>query len=87
MLLTDIFNRERLIYLLCVFFKIFFKQKLFCFFLNELFYLFWLSYYLFCLFLFNRGYSMNDQLDFALTMIKRHYNINDWLKFILSFIR
>ena len=26
----------------CVFFKFFFKQKLFCFFLNELFYLFWL---------------------------------------------
>jgi len=38
-------------------------------------------------FLFNRGYSVNDRLDFALTVIKRHYNTNDQLKFILSFIR
>ena len=38
-------------------------------------------------FLFNRGYRMNDRLDFVLTMIKRDYNANDRLKFILSFIR
>jgi len=42
---------------------------------------------LFCLFLFNRGYSVNDRLDFILTMIKRDYNTNDRLKLILSFIR
>ena len=38
-------------------------------------------------FWFNRDYSVNDRLDFALTMSKRHYNTNDRLKFILSFIR
>ena len=60
--------------------------------------IFWLFYYyyfqdiliillLFCLFWFNRGYSVNDRLDFALTVIKRVYNANDSLKFILPFIR
>ena len=39
------------------------------------------------LFLFNRGYSVNDRLDFVLTVIKQDYNTNDRLKFILSFIR
>jgi len=34
---------------------------------------------LFCFFWFNRGYNMNDQLDFSLTMIKRDYNTNDRL--------
>ena len=38
-------------------------------------------------FWFNRGYSVNDRLDFILTMIKQDYNTNDQLKFILSFIR
>jgi len=42
---------------------------------------------LFCFFWFNRGYSVNDRLDFALTVIKRDCNTNDRLKFILSFIR
>ena len=42
---------------------------------------------LFCLFWFNRSYSVNNHLDFILTVIKRDYNTNDWLKFILSFIR
>jgi len=42
---------------------------------------------LFCFFWFNRGYSVNDRLDSALTVIKRDYNANDRLKFILSFIR
>ena len=42
---------------------------------------------LFCPFWFNRGYSVNDRLDYVLTVIKRDYNANDWLKFILSFIR
>ena len=42
---------------------------------------------LFYFFWFNRGYSVNDQLDFVLTVIKRDYNTNDRLKFILSFIR
>ena len=42
---------------------------------------------LFCFFWFNRGYSVNDRLDFALTVIKRAYNTIDRLKFILSFIR
>ena len=40
-----------------------------------------------CLFLFNRGYNVNNRLDFAFTVIKWHYNTNDQLKFILSFIR
>jgi len=39
------------------------------------------------LFWFNRGYSVNDRLDFALAVIKQDYNANDQLKFILSFIR
>ena len=34
-----------------------------------------------------RGYNVNDQLDFVLIVIKRDYNANDRLKFILSFIR
>ena len=38
-------------------------------------------------FLFNRGYSVNDRLDFILKVIKWDYNTNDRLKFILSFIR
>ena len=38
-------------------------------------------------FLFNRGYIVNNRLDFALTVTKRDYNTNDRLKFILSFIR
>ena len=42
---------------------------------------------LFYFFWFNRGYSVNDRLDFVLTVIKRDYNTNDRLKFILSFIR
>jgi len=42
---------------------------------------------LFFFFWFNRGYSVNDWLDFVLTVIKRHYNTNDRLKLILSFIR
>jgi len=37
--------------------------------------------------MFNRGYSVNDRLNFVLTVIKRDYNTNDRLKFILSFIR
>ena len=60
--------------------------------------IFWLFYYYFSryfdyfiiillYFLFNRGYSVNDRLDFVLTVIKRDYNTNDRLKFILSFIR
>jgi len=49
--------------------------------------IFWLFYYYFAFFLFNRGYNVNDQLDFVLTVIKRDYNTNDRLKFILSFIR
>ena len=39
------------------------------------------------LFGFQRGYGVNDRLDFALTVIKRDYNANDRLKFILSCIR
>ena len=42
---------------------------------------------LFCFFRFNRGYSVNNRLDFVLTVIKRDYNTNDRLTFILSFIR
>jgi len=42
---------------------------------------------IFPFFWFNRGYSVNDRLDFALTVIKRDYNANDRLEFILSFIR
>jgi len=42
---------------------------------------------LFCIFWFNRGYNVNDRLDFVLIVIKRDYNANDRLKFILSFIR
>ena len=42
---------------------------------------------LFCFFWFNRGYYVDDRLDFALTVIKRLYNTNDRLKFILSIIR
>ena len=38
-------------------------------------------------FWFNRGYSVNDRLDFILKVIKWDYNTNDRLKFILSFIR
>ena len=41
----------------------------------------------FFFFWFNRGYIVNDRLDFALSVIKRRYNTNDRLKFILSFIR
>jgi len=64
-----------------------------------LFYLkiFWLFYYYFSryfdyfiiilLFWFNRGYNVNDRLDFVLRVIKWDYNTNDRLKFILSFIR
>ena len=59
---------------------------------------FWIFYYyffqdiliillLFCFLWFNRGYSVNNRLDFVLTMIKQDYNTNDWLEFILSFIR
>jgi len=36
---------------------------------------------------FNRGYNVNNRLDFILTVIKGDYNTNDRLKFILSFIR
>jgi len=32
--------------------------------------------------LFNRGYKVNDRLDFVLKVIKRYYNTNDRLKFI-----
>jgi len=49
--------------------------------------IFWLFYYYFAFFWFNRGYSVNDRLDFVLTVIKRDYNANNRLKFILSFIR
>ena len=42
---------------------------------------------LFYFFWFNRGYSVNDLLDFVLKVIKWDYNTNDRLKFILSFIR
>jgi len=31
---------------------------------------------LFCFFWFNRGYSVNDRLDFTLAVIKRDYNTN-----------
>ena len=41
---------------------------------------------LFLPFLFNRGYSVNDRLDFILIVITRDYNTNDRLKFILSII-
>ena len=49
--------------------------------------IFWLFYYYFDFFWFNRGCSVNNWLDFALTVIKRDYNAYDRLKFILSFIR
>ena len=52
--------------------------------------IFWLFYYYFAFFIFfwfNRGYRVNDRLDFILTVIKRNYKTNDRLKFILSFIR
>jgi len=39
------------------------------------------------LFFINRGYSVNNWLNFILTVIKRDYNTNDQLKFILLFIR
>jgi len=42
---------------------------------------------LFCLFWFNRGYSVNNRLDFVLIVIKQDYNAYNRLKFILSFIR
>jgi len=42
---------------------------------------------LFFFFWFNRGYNVNDRLDFVLTVIKQDYNANDRLKFILSFMR
>ena len=42
---------------------------------------------LFYFFWFNRGYSVNDRLDFILTEIKWYYNSNDRWKFILLFIR
>jgi len=37
------------------------------------------------LFWFNRGYSMNDWLDFVLIVIKRDYNTNYQLKFIIIY--
>ena len=37
---------------------------------------------LFCLFWFNRGYSVNNRLDFVLIVIKQDYNAYNRLKFI-----
>ena len=39
------------------------------------------------LFVFKRGYSVKDWLDFILTEIKRYHNSNYRWKFILLFIR
>jgi len=66
---------------------ILFYSKIFWLFYYLFFKIFSLFYYYFACFWFNRGYSVNDQLDFVLTVIKRDYNTNDRLKFILSFIR
>ena len=68
-------------------FKETFKEKRHIDFFSYYFKIFWLFYYffqhiliillLFSFLWFNRGYSVNNRLDFALTVIKRHYNAND----------
>jgi len=34
----------------------------------------------------NRGYSMNDRLEFILTVIRQDYTLNNLLEFILTMI-
>jgi len=64
-----------------------FKEKCPIYFFYYFFQRYFDYFIIFLSFLINRGYDMNDQLDFILTVIKRDYNANDRLKFILSIIR